>query len=195
MKFSKRKAISPIIATLLLIAIAVSAGIIVYVFVNGLSGSLTAGGGGQTAERLQMQSFTFAVTPPVSGGFSCGCSGQLLDIALVNSGGSSTTISAVYYDGSILPLSSPFTTATAFPGAITAYTAPSPTYLVSGTANGDFGFSALGPMLTYSVGGTGQVVIAFPVLLTPTSGTSHTVKVVSSTGATSVFTVSAGRSG
>jgi len=40
----KRKAVSPVIATLLLIAIAVAAAIIVYSFVTGLIGGLTTGG-------------------------------------------------------------------------------------------------------------------------------------------------------
>jgi flagellin-like protein len=49
MKFSlkqkKRSAVSPVIATLLLIAIAVAAAIIVYAFVTGLIGGLTTTGG------------------------------------------------------------------------------------------------------------------------------------------------------
>ncbi len=46
MQITARKAVSPIIATLLLIAIAVAAGIIVYVYVNSLCGNVTGGGGG-----------------------------------------------------------------------------------------------------------------------------------------------------
>src|SRR5438445_227478 len=60
MKFQTRRGISPIIATLLLIAIAVAASIVVYVFVTGLAGNLTTGGGQQTTERLQMQSYNFS---------------------------------------------------------------------------------------------------------------------------------------
>ena len=48
MKFTKlirsKKAISPIFATLILIAIAVIAGIVVYMFTSGTIGSLTSGG-------------------------------------------------------------------------------------------------------------------------------------------------------
>ncbi len=44
-KYRKRKAVSPVIATLLLIAIAVAAAIIVYSFVTGLVGGLSTGGG------------------------------------------------------------------------------------------------------------------------------------------------------
>jgi len=44
-KVHKRSAVSPVIATLLLIAIAVAAAIIVYAFVTGLIGGLTTTGG------------------------------------------------------------------------------------------------------------------------------------------------------
>jgi len=44
LKPSKRRAVSPVIATLLLIAIAVAAAIIVYAFVTGLIGGLTSSG-------------------------------------------------------------------------------------------------------------------------------------------------------
>jgi flagellin-like protein len=58
MKFTKllrnKKAISPIFATLILIAIAVIAGIVVYMFTSGTIGSLT--GGGTTAqEKVSIQ--------------------------------------------------------------------------------------------------------------------------------------------
>jgi flagellin-like protein len=51
-RISIRKAVSPVIATLLLIAIAVAAGIILYVFVSGFTGSLTQTSGQQAAEQL-----------------------------------------------------------------------------------------------------------------------------------------------
>src|SRR5271168_3610744 len=114
MKFSRRRAVSPIIATLLLIAIAVAAAIIVYVFVNSLAGGLTQGGGQQTTERLQMQSYNFQLSPPApNSGTACGCAGQILQLFLLNSGSSSTTISAVYYDGVLMTLSTPVTANTA----------------------------------------------------------------------------------
>src|SRR6266550_446948 len=94
MKFQRRPGVSVIIATLLLIAIAVASGIIVYVFVNSLAGGLTQGGGQQTTERLQIQSFNFQLNPT-----SCACTQQLLQMFLLNSGSSATTISTVYYDG------------------------------------------------------------------------------------------------
>ena len=49
-KQKKRSAVSPVIATLLLIAIAVAAAIIVYAFVTGLIGGLTGGSSGLIVE-------------------------------------------------------------------------------------------------------------------------------------------------
>jgi hypothetical protein len=46
---------------------------------------------------------------------------------------------------------------------------------------------------TYATGDVGQIVI--PLSPAAVAGTSHTVKVISTTGATNVFTVTAGRSG
>jgi flagellin-like protein len=56
-KMSK-KAVSPVIATLLMIAIAVAASIIVYVWSMGLLGGLMqSGGGSQTAEQLILEAY------------------------------------------------------------------------------------------------------------------------------------------
>ncbi len=198
MKVQTRKGISVIIATLLLIAIAVAASILVYVFVTGLAGNLTTGGGQQTTERLQMQSSNFALTPQ-----ACACSAWVLQIFLLNSGSSSTTISTVYYDGTLLTLLAPFTAATALSTLNNnAYTAPSSTLvndfttLTCTATNGaaqNICFTAVTTKTTYAAGDVGQVVITFSA--GATAGTSHTVKVVSTTGATYVFSVTAGRSG
>ena len=191
MDFRRTKAISPIIATLLLIAIAVAAGIVVYVFVNGLSGNLTGGGGQQTTERLQMQSFNFVI--PAG---TCACSGQILQIYLLNSGSASSQISAVYFDGALetiagsLPIAG---TSDVTPAASTAYLADSTHTVTSGSA-GKWGFSTGATAKTsYSTGDVGQVVMTFSSAVTP--GTTHTVKVISTTGATFFFTVTAGRVG
>jgi flagellin-like protein len=202
MKFQERKGISPIIATLLLIAIAVAASIIVYVFVNSLAGGLTQGGGAQTTERLQMQSYNFALSPPANGGIACGCTGQVLDLFLLNSGSSATTISSVYYDGALLTLSTPTLTNTALAGINNfAYTAPATTTVndFATTCSSGVGsalticFTSATPDTAYVTGAVGQLVITFSA--PATAGTSHTVKVVSSTGATFVFGVTSGRSG
>src|SRR6266704_2594531 len=67
MQLTARSAVSPIIATLLLIAIAVAAGIIVYVFTSSITGNLTQGGGTQVSEQISMDAYTFpsAGTAPV----------------------------------------------------------------------------------------------------------------------------------
>src|SRR5467141_4060756 len=86
MKMTARRAVDPIIATLLLIAISVAAGILVYVYVNSLSGGLTASGGQQISEQASMDSFNFnTLAAPV--------------INIRDTGGSSTTLNAVYFDG------------------------------------------------------------------------------------------------
>jgi len=87
MRFTARKAVSPIIATLLLIAIAVAAGIIVYVFVNSISGNLTQQGGQQVADQISMDAYTYSGSAPT--------------FILRNVGSSSITINAVYFDGNL----------------------------------------------------------------------------------------------
>jgi len=54
-----RRAVSEIIAALLLIAIAVSAAILLYVFAIGLVGSLYTTGGIQTKEQIIMEAYNF----------------------------------------------------------------------------------------------------------------------------------------
>ncbi len=191
MNFSRKRAVSPIIASLLLIAIAVAAGIIVYVYVNSLAGGLTQGGGQQTSERLQLQAYNFNVNPGGSGG--CACSGSIIQISLLNSGGASTTISAVYVDGVSYAITTPPNTDTALANT-EVFVVPTGTTLSSATSHA-FAFSSVTPQTAYTTGLTGQVVITYTVASAPASGTTHTIKVVSSTGATNVFTVVAGKSG
>ncbi len=57
-----RKAVNPVIATLLMIAIAVAAGILVYVWSMGLVGTLQAGGGEQTKEQVMMEAYDWTTT-------------------------------------------------------------------------------------------------------------------------------------
>jgi FlaG/FlaF family flagellin (archaellin) len=60
--------VSQVIAALLLIAIAVAAAILLYVFAIGLLGSLGTGGGQQTKEQLIMEAYNWDTTggPPGS---------------------------------------------------------------------------------------------------------------------------------
>jgi flagellin-like protein len=204
MKFQTRRGISPIIATLLLIDIAMAASIIVYVFVNGLAGGLTQGGGQQTTERLQMQSYNFALNPA-----GCTCSGGILQLFLLNSGSSSSTISSVYFDGVLQTTaawsttSAAFTTGQAFYTSVAGLVQDFTTAGCTATAGAAYvgcstvaGGATSGSGLLYGTGATGQLDIVFTNLAgQPTAGTSHTVKVVSTTGATFVFSVTSGRSG
>src|SRR2546427_13190963 len=91
MHVTARTAVSPIIATLLLIAIAVAAGIIVYVYVNSLAGGLTSGGGQQVAAQIQLQAYSFNAVGTGRG--------QVIDIFLKKVGGGSGTISGIYVHG------------------------------------------------------------------------------------------------
>ena len=86
-KKTARKAVDPIIASLLLIAIAVAAGIIVYVYVNSLAGNLTGGGGAQVSEQLSLDSYNYKTTPSSP------------SLTVRDTGGSSVTIDQVYFDG------------------------------------------------------------------------------------------------
>lgn len=190
MRFQRRRGVSVIVATLILIAISVSAAVILYVFVSGLAGNLTRNGGQSVTEHLNIQSFNFQISPG-----TCGCAEEILEMFLLNPGPSTTTISAVYFDGALLTLNGgaanpPTANAALVNDAF--YVVPSSTILES-TAAGDIYFSVNTQLSTYSVTGVGQLVITFTTAATYGSG--HTVKVVSSTGAQNVFTVEAGISG
>jgi flagellin-like protein len=60
------RAVSDIIAALLLIAIAVAAAILLYVFAIGLLGSLGSSGGLQTKEEILMEAYSFPTGSPAS---------------------------------------------------------------------------------------------------------------------------------
>jgi flagellin-like protein len=65
-KHYNKRAVSEIIAALLLIAIAVAAAILLYVFAIGLLGSLSSSGGTQTKEQVIMEAYTFSTTPSLT---------------------------------------------------------------------------------------------------------------------------------
>src|SRR5947209_17605269 len=89
MQVTARTAVSPIIATLLLIAIAVAAGIIVYVYVNSLAGGLTSGGGQQVAEQVSLEAYKYGT---IASGVT---------VAVGNSRTSFVSVSAVFFAGSL----------------------------------------------------------------------------------------------
>ena len=87
----RRRAISPIIATLLLIAISVAAGVLVYVFTTGLASSLTKGSNGhQITEQLTLQAYDFR--------------NSSLTLYLQNAGEGNVTVAStgVYYQGALV---------------------------------------------------------------------------------------------
>jgi len=86
-KKTARKAVDPIIASLLLIAIAVAAGIIVYVYVNSLAGGLTQGGGQQVSDQLSMDAYNYASI------------GSGPTVTVRDTGSSAITISSIFFDG------------------------------------------------------------------------------------------------
>jgi flagellin-like protein len=79
-----QRAVSPVIATLLMIAIAVAASIIVYVWSIGLLGGLMGGGGSQVKEQLILEAYKWNVT---------------LTATLRNVGSSAVEIAAWYVGG------------------------------------------------------------------------------------------------
>ena len=60
----RRAAVSPIVATLLLIAISVALGVVVYVFTSGLAGSLTNAHVNQLTEQVSLDAYNFQTSPP-----------------------------------------------------------------------------------------------------------------------------------
>jgi len=82
-----RKAVSPVIAVLLMIAIAVAAAILVYVWSMGLIGTLQSGGGQQVREQIMMDDYTW---PDDTTG---------LTLYLRNVGSSTVTVDAIYIEG------------------------------------------------------------------------------------------------
>jgi len=82
-----RKAVSPVIATLLMIAIAVAAAILVYVWSMGLVGTLQGTGGQQTKEQLIMEAY------------DAKSSSSQWTLHIRNVGPTNSTIVAVYVEG------------------------------------------------------------------------------------------------
>ena len=231
MRFDRRRAVSPIIASLLLIAIAVAAGIIVYVYVNSLAGGLTSGGGQQVGAQIQMQAANFL---PQTFGAGKTSNGQVLDIFLQNTGSTSLSIANVYFDGTQLTewgttagplyqtnLYVPNSGQSCFailPSSVTLTFLQTPVTIISGTSTTCTGtagvvcntvaatdfciISSAGTpaetgmtQVPLAAQGTAQLVIGLNLGSAVTSGSTHTIKVVTTSGTQAVFSVSAGRTG
>ena len=80
-----RRAVSPVIAVLLMIAIAVAAAILVYVWSMGLIGGLQTGGGQQVREQVIMDAYDWKTAT--------------LTLYIRNVGSQDVTIAAIYIEG------------------------------------------------------------------------------------------------
>ncbi len=175
MNVSQRRAVSPIIATLLLIAITVAAGVIVYVFVTGLSGNLTKSGGNQVTEQISLDSYNFQ-------------SPSFLTMYLRNTGTSAQTISAVYFDG----------VQAQFYGSCGATTG---TYAVTSTSTSSTVTSTVTSTVVVSTASsTGQspqstCTLNVYNIVGADAGTSYQVRIVTSDGGIFPFNVVAGSTG
>jgi hypothetical protein len=103
----RKKALSPVIAMLLMVATAVAASIITSVWSMGLLGGLMSTGGSQTKEQLVMESYDWRI--PSS-----------MKIVVRNVGTIGVSIAAVYVDG--MTPSSGFTPSTLTAGNAISYT-------------------------------------------------------------------------
>jgi len=116
---NKRKAVSPIIATLILIVITVAAGVIIYYFVSGYLSASTASVASQSANQLSVISaswiggsgkrFTFAIQNSGTASISF----KLLNVTIYNI----ATVKAVATNGTNISS----LTATLNPGASTSF--------------------------------------------------------------------------
>ena len=129
---NKRKAVSPIIATLILIVITVAAGVVIYYFVSGYLSASTASVASQSANQLSIISASWI------GGYQ-----NKLSFAILNSGTANVTFTisnvtvykldgtlATWYTSIISPSSSPYTLS---PGQSLSFTVALNTALKSGT--------------------------------------------------------------
>lgn len=180
MDVSRRKAVSPIIATLLLIAITVAAGIIVYVFVTGLAGNLTKSGGNQVTEQVSLDSYTFQTSPP-----------NFLTMYLRNTGTSSIVVSSVYFNGAPADFYGTCGVSTGTTDTSTATT----TVIYTSGANTTARFTATAPLpstASEQPQSTCQLnVYGFPAA---SAGTSYQVKIITNDGGIFPFNVVAGSS-
>lgn len=113
-----------------------------------------------------------------------------------NTGSATTTISAVYYDGTLLTQGTITTANTDQALVANQWFAFASTVTITTAATlHDFQASTTTQQTTLATSGTntGRLIITFGAAVTP--GTAHTVKVISSTGATYVFAVTSGRQG
>jgi len=133
-----RKAVSPVIAVLLMIAVAVAAAILVYVWSMGLIGTLQTGGGSQTREQIELDAYNWKTAS--------------LILYLRNVGASNVVVDAVYIAGeqatagasTVLTVQGPVVAVTvAKPGTLTLVDGVAYTIKVITQTGGVFTFSCI----------------------------------------------------
>jgi len=166
--------VSPIIATLLLIAITVSAGVIVYVFVSGIGNGLTQGGGQQTAQQIELTAYSF--TPLTGASITCNgnttVTAPCLVVSIKNVGGSSITLDSVLFNGVALTAAGTLATT-----PITIATNQDASFLIIGSGS-------------FTSGHGGYTGLPSGV----SGGSSNVLKFVTKTGGLFAYTITAGSS-
>ena len=164
----RRRGVSPVIAVLMLIAIAVATGIIVYIEEINLSGLLTKSGGTHVVEQIELETYNWT-------------SSSILSIHIRNTGGRTVTVAEIYVDGinqSILPrVVGVYVICTAL--------APNPscvTHIVTAP-----------PILTIAPQDTITITVAISGVVGGV-GTIHTVKIITTDGGIFTYSIVKGKS-
>ncbi|MDG7016087.1 MAG: hypothetical protein JRM82_01790 [Nitrososphaerota archaeon] len=173
----RRRAVSPIVATLLLIAISVAAGVIVYVFTTGLAGTLTNSHVNQLTEQISLDAYNFQTSPA-----------NFLTMYLRNTGTGAVTVNAVYFNGS--PASFYGTCGNGTVGVTTLTTAT--TIISSGSTSTTLKVQGPAPLPQNAQASCQLNVYGFSPA---SSGTSYQVTIATVDGGKFIFNVVAGQTG
>ncbi|MDG7015020.1 MAG: hypothetical protein JRM89_03415 [Nitrososphaerota archaeon] len=165
----RRAAVSPIVATLLLIAISVALGVVVYVFTSGLAGSLTNAHVNQLTEQVSLDAYNFQVSPH-----------NYLTMYLRNTGTGSVSVSAVYFNG----------VAAQFFGTC-GYLVSTATTVTTATSSS----TALAATTTTATETAQQTCQLNVFGMTASAGTSYQVTIATVDGGKFIFNVVAGQTG
>ena len=166
----RRRAVSPIVATLLLIAISVAAGVIVYIFTTGIAGTLTNSHVNQLTEQISLDAYNFQVSPQ-----------NYLTMYLRNTGTGSVSVSAVYFNGA----------AAQFFGTC-GYVVTSATDVTTAAPSATTALAATTATSTEAAQQTCQLNVFG---MTASAGTSYQVTIATVDGGKFIYNVVAGQTG
>ena len=162
----RRRGVFPVIAVLMLLAIAVATEIVVYVWVIGLSGTLTKSGSTQVSEQLELETYNWTSSN--------------LSIHIRNTGGRTVTVAEIYIDGInqsiILPI--------LYSRTICIFIYPTRCFTHTVTSSA---------VLTITPQNTTTITVAVSGVIGGI-GTTHTVKIITTDGGVFAFTVLKGKS-